>query len=357
MNLRQFSPFALLACLTPFLNLHASDRVHIISTPERGQVPDAEVSQDGLLHLAYVAGKDAWYVKSSDDGKTFTTPLRINSDVGTVHPPNMFRGPDLALGKNGRVHVIWYTSAFQRKLPQDQWGVFYSYLDPASSEFIPNRNLNHKPSDNYSLAADLEGNVAVIWMAGKLVVSLSEDNGATFKDLSVPIADPCECCASRALFSGHSTLSIAYREKANNVRDMHLLRKEKGSSTFNRQKISTTPWQVNGCPMTGTFLANTKTGPVMAWETKGAISYARISSADALASPREVKAAAKGKWPVALVAGDGTVLVSWKSGTTLFWRLFDASDKPIGEAESRPGTNPHRHAAVLTPNQRFLIID
>src|ERR1051325_2698127 len=77
MNLWQFSRFALLACLTAFPNLHASDRVRIISTPERGQVPDAEASKDGVLHLAYVAGKDAWYVKSSDEGKTFTTPLQI----------------------------------------------------------------------------------------------------------------------------------------------------------------------------------------------------------------------------------------------------------------------------------------
>jgi hypothetical protein len=320
-------------------------------------VPDAEISADGAIHIAYVGGKDAWYVKSIDDGKTLSAPLRINSEPGTVHPPNMFRGPDLALGKNGRVHVIWYVSAYQRKLPKGEWGVFYSYLDPGISAFAPSRNLNHKPSDNYSLAADEQGTVAVVWMAGKMVVSLSDDNGATFKDLSVPIADPCECCASRALFTGESVLSIAYREKENNMRDMQLLRKASGQSSFTRQKISSIPWQLNACPMTGAFLSSGKTGPVMAWETRGAISYARLDVINSLTAPKEIKAAAKGKWPIALAAPDGAVLVSWKSGNTVYWQLHDASDKPVGEVQSKPGRNPNRHAGVVTKTGDFLLID
>jgi hypothetical protein len=336
---------------------YAAERVKVIATPADGQVPDAEVDPGGTIHIAYVAGKDAWYVKATDDGKISSAPLRINSEPGTVHPPNMFRGPDLALGKDGRVHVIWYVSAYQRKLPKDEWGVFYSSRDPGKSEFAASRNLNHKPSDNYSLAADEKGNVAVVWMAGKIVVSFSEDNGASFKDLSVPIADPCECCASRALFTGNSVLAIAYREKENNMRDMHLLRKQPGQSSFTRQKVSSVPWQINACPMTGAFLANGKTGPVMAWETRGAISYARIDAMDSLTTPKEIKAAAKGKWPIALSAPDGAVLVSWKNGNTLAWQLHDSADKPVGDVQSKPSRNSNRHAGVVTKTGDFLLID
>src|SRR5437899_1684994 len=141
-----FPAFTLLALLVA-LCAAGAERVQLVATPGGGQVPDAEVGPDGAIHVAYVFRDDAWYVKSTDAGKTFTAPLRINSEPGTVHPPNMYRGPDIALGKNGRVHVIWYISAYQRKLPKDQWGVFYSYLDPGKSEFAPSRNLNHKPSD------------------------------------------------------------------------------------------------------------------------------------------------------------------------------------------------------------------
>jgi hypothetical protein len=329
--------------------------VKVVSTPG-GQVPDAEVGQDGSIHVAYVGGKDAWYIKSTDFGKTFSAPLRINSEPGTVHPPNMYRGPDIAIGKNGRVHVIWYVSAYQRKLPKDEWGVFYSYLDPGQSAFAASRNLNHKPSDNYSLAADHNGNLAVVWMAGKIYVSSSQDNGATFNEISIPIADPCECCASRALFYGDSILSIAYREKADNMRDMHLLTRAKAQPTFTKQKISSTPWQLNACPMTGTFLSAGKTGQVMAWETKGQISYARLDS-PGIASPKEIKAASRGKWPIALAAPDGSVLVSWKNGTNLFWQVRDPSDKVAGETQSQPSRNPNRHAGVVTEKNGFLLMD
>ena len=348
--------FTLLA-LFSVVSASAAERVSLIPTPGNGQVPDAEVDRDGAIHMAYVSRNDAWYVKSSDEGKTFSAPIRINSEPGTVHPPNMYRGPDIAIGKNGRVHVIWYISAYQRKLPKDQWGVFYSYLDPGQSQFAPGRNLNHKPSDNYSLAADDKGNVAVVWMAGKIYVTSSQDNGETFKEaLLAPTADPCECCASRALFSANSVLSIAYREKANNMRDMYVLRKEIADPTFTRQKISSIPWQINGCPMTGTFLASARSGQVMAWETKGQISYARLDSTDSLASAKEIKVAPKGKWPIGLAAPDGTVLVSWKNGTNVFWQLRDPADKPIGEIKSQSSRNSNRHAGVVL-SERFLLVD
>src|SRR6185503_19204800 len=117
--------------------------VQVISTPEKGEVPDAEIDEKGTVHVAYVLREEAFYAKS-EDGKTFSKPLRINSEPGTVHPANMFRGPDLAIGKNGRVHVIWYVNAYQRKLPKDQWGVFYSYIYPRQAGFAKIRNFNHK---------------------------------------------------------------------------------------------------------------------------------------------------------------------------------------------------------------------
>src|SRR4051812_45869110 len=108
----KFLPVLTLLALLSTLSASAAERVHVIPIPGNGQVPDAEVGRDGTIHLAYVSRDDARYVNSTDGGKTFTAPIRINSEPGTVHPPNMYRGPDVAIGKNGRVHVIWYISAY-----------------------------------------------------------------------------------------------------------------------------------------------------------------------------------------------------------------------------------------------------
>lgn len=336
-------------------DLHAG-KVGVSPTPNGGMVPDAEVDRQGVIHLAYVLDEDVYYVKSADAGKTFTAPIRVNSEAGAAHPANMYRGPDLAIGRDGRVHVIWYSNAYQRKLPQDQWGVMYSHLNQDKTRFVPARNLNHKPSDNYSLAVDGQGKVVVFWMAGGLFLNTSRDDGETFAEArTVPDADTCECCASRAVFTMDGALHCAYREKANNLRDMYLLTQPRGQTVFRKQKISATPWEIKGCPMTGTFLTGASDGLVMAWETKGQVYFTRQNrkgSAGEIRTP-----APGGKWPVALAAPDGTLLASWKKGSTLEWQLYDADNKPLGETQSKPGNNPHRHAGVVLANGEFRLID
>jgi len=333
--------------------------VKVAATPNGGMVPDAEIDRQGVVHVAYVTGENVYYVKSSDEGSTFTAPIRVNSETDTAHPANMYRGPDLALGKDGRVHVIWYCNAYQRKLPQDQWGVMYAHLNEAKNAFVPSRNLNHKPSDNYSLAADGHGKVAVFWMAGGLFYNLSKDGGETFGDaVKIASADTCECCASRAFFSADGALHCAYRDKANNIRDMYLLSQPKGQATFAKEKISATPWEVKGCPMTGTFLTGDKNGLVAAWETKGRVFFTRLAGNGRDTSPRESLAPVRGgKWPIALIAPDRSVLVSWKNGATLEWQLYDANDKPVGDKKSKPSPNPHRHAGVVTASGNFVLVD
>ena len=145
------------------------------------------------------------------------------------------------MGKGSLVHVIWYNNGYQRKLPQDQWGVMYSHLNPDGTAFVPSRNLNHKPSDNYSLAADNSGRVAVVWMAGGIFVNSSRDDGETFSEPQrMDIADPCECCSSRAYFSADGSLICSYRDKASNWRDMYVAVLPKKARSFTREKLSIT---------------------------------------------------------------------------------------------------------------------
>lgn len=336
----------------------SSAAVRVIHSPGDGAVPDAEVDANGAIHMAYVVGEDVFYVSSTNAGKSFIAPIRVNADPGTAHPANMFRGPDVAVGKNGRVHVIWYVNAYQRKLPQDQWGVFYSHIDPGQTSFAKPVNLNHKPSDNYSLAADAKGNVAVIWMAGKLFVNRSINNGESFSAAElVQNADPCECCASRASYSSTGALMIDYRDKASNIRDMYLLAQSPGAATFTKEKISGTPWEVTGCPMTGTFLSRGRSDELIAWETKGQVFYARIDPMDGKLKTNEIKAAERGKWPVALGGRDGSVLLSWKNESRLHWQLFGSNDQPAGKPGSMASPNGSRHAGVTTADGSFLLID
>ena len=335
------------------------ERVQVVRAPNGGVVPDAEVDSEGRIHLAYVTGHDLYYVKSVDGGKTFSKPIRVNSEAGTVQS-GKYRGPDLELGKDGQVHVIWYTTAYHRHLPKDQWGVHYSQLDSSTNTFVPSRNLNHQPSDNYSLAADREGTVAVFWTAHGLYLNLSRDDGKAFSKPQVvhQRVDPCECCATRAHFSPNGNLFSLYREKANNLRDMYLLALLKDEAAFSLGKLSGKPWKINGCPMTGTFLSGGKDeGLVAAWETKGQVYFARLDQRGQILPPGEIRTPGEGikKYPVVLSAPEGTVLVAWKKESKLEWQLYDPAGNSQGDPGWAAGGNPHRPTGVVTKEGKFVL--
>jgi hypothetical protein len=155
--------------------------------------------------------------------------------------------------------------------------------------------------------------VAVFWTSDGLHLAMSRDGGQNFAETErVALADPCECCATRALFADDGTLFCAYRDKADNQRDMFLLARRAAGEAWTRSRASGTPWVINGCPMTGNFLAAASGGPVMAWETKGIISFARFDLAGRKQGEETAASGQGGRYPVVLVAPDGVTCVSWK---------------------------------------------
>jgi hypothetical protein len=334
--------------------------VRVIAPPNQGAVPDAEVDERGVVHLVYVSGGNVQYVRSEDGGNSFSSPLLVNSEAGAVPPPNMFRGPDVAVGGGNIVHVVWYSNAYQRKLPEDRWGVQYTRWDPVAKAFEPTRNLNHRPSDNYSLAADGRGNLAVLWMARGLFVSASHDEGRTFASaVKVSGADTCECCASRAFLGPDGKLFGLYRDKADNDRDMYLVKLSLDGSDVVREKLSAVPWHIEACPMTGGFLSRaSKSSLVGAWEREGQIYFGRMGPDGKLLPPGEMatpRADYLRKFPVALALTDGTTLVAWKHGKALEWQRYDSSGKPRSKLSAQDSASPHRPAGVVTRDGNVLL--
>ena len=329
--------------------------VQVIKVPHSGIAPDAEVDGEGNIHLVYMSDDDIYYVTSEDGGQRFSEPLRVNSDAGTAQA-GAYRGPDVAVAPDGRVHVVWYTNAFQRQLPSEAWGVHYAYRDPSDTSFVAARNLNHTPSDNYSVAVSHD-QVAVFWTADALYVQMSDDGGGMFSEPAViALADPCECCATRAYFSRTGDLYVSYREKSNNMRDMYLLKRRAGQQTFVSRALSQTPWQIELCPMSGSYLTGGYDQElVAAWETKGQIYYGRVDEAGALLTPGEIRVSEQGRYPVVLSASEGTTLVAWKQGTSLRWQTYDTKGHVLDEQVRVDGPSRHRPAGVVIEDGTFVL--
>src|SRR5947209_3357136 len=126
--------------------------ISLVRVPNGGIQPEAVMDRSGTLHLLYYSGDPAggnlYYVKSSDAGRTWSAPLRVNSEAGTAIAAGTIRGGQIAVGRNGHIHVAWNGSskAEPRGPLNPESGkpgapMLYSRLNDARTAFEPERNL------------------------------------------------------------------------------------------------------------------------------------------------------------------------------------------------------------------------
>src|SRR5258706_12082533 len=98
--------FSILVCAALSACALAAPTIQVTRVPEGGIQPQVAVDSVGSVHLIYYKGDaghgDVFYVRSSDGGKTFSTPIRVNSVEGSAIAAGTIRGAHLALGKNNR---------------------------------------------------------------------------------------------------------------------------------------------------------------------------------------------------------------------------------------------------------------
>jgi hypothetical protein len=337
----------------------ANKRVKVIGPRGDGKVVEAKIGSDGAVHLLIQSDAGPGYIKSTDNGVTFTSPMMI-VDPASQKRGLEFQGEDLAIGKDGRVFVAMSNNAWKLKLPVEEWSFYLATLDHGGKAFGRTRNLNLKPSEGFSIAADKNGAVAASFLSDKLFVKLSRDNGQTFSPNAEPNADwnPCNCCTTSAAFGPDGRLAVLYREETNNERDMYVaLIDPNGAIAPVRKRVSTTPWKIEGCPMTYYNISATDFGYVATWPTKDQVYFARLDKNGSVMAPGEIKTpGAHGMRThlVAVAAGDGASLVAWKKDNVLGWQVYDAEGHAVGKSESADSSG-NGAAVVALPNGNFLV--
>src|SRR5262249_39351533 len=155
--IRVSAPLCILFLLAPAV---VGTEVKAIRVPHDGEVPEVVLDAKGVLHLVYGGGApgNGYYVQSRDLGKSFTAPVQLNQRADTV-TTGMERGPKLALGKDGVLHVVWL--GYYKK----GGGVWYTRSTDGGKTFEAERSLTEvKPAwDNATVTSDDDGNVFVFW--------------------------------------------------------------------------------------------------------------------------------------------------------------------------------------------------
>jgi hypothetical protein len=343
--------------------------VHLVRVPHGGIQPEAIVDARGVLHLLYFSGREAragdlFYVRSTDEGTTFSAPVRVNSQEHSAIATGTIRGGQLAIGADGRVHVVWNGSdqATPRGLVNPATGqpsapFLYARSNTAETAFEAQRNL---PRRSYgidgggSIAADGRGGVFAVWHAlpsgggqgedHRVVwIARSTDDGATFAEEHPVWAEAtgaCSCCGLRLLTPAPERLLLLYRSAtALTHRDMFILASNDSGRSFRGSKVQ--PWDIGACPMTSMAIAAAGSRIAGAWETAGQVYFGDVDvSAAAIGAPIAAPGTGDGrKHPRLAIGARGDTLFVWTEGTAwarggaLAWRVFDAA----GQATERSG--------------------
>ncbi len=308
--------------------------VETIACPGDGEPLAAKVDSSGRLHLVMNSPNGPLYSFSTDEGKTFSRPIMIvNEDARK--PGLEFLAWDVAVTDEGRVHVVMGTNAWKLKLPKEEWGCFLATLHPGESNFTATRNINHVPSEGFSIAASSDGKLTVCWLADKLFVTTSQDHGATFtpaKELSSDF-DPCNCCTTECTYGPDGRLAVLYREETNNDRDMYLILWDQKSDDVKRNRVGNTGWHIDACPMTYYSIVAQRNNYDVVWPTKKKIFFCQLSK-DGTSKSSEIPTDGQSGMRTGVMtlrSDNGAILVAWNSDQEIGWQVFDSGNLATGQ--------------------------
>jgi hypothetical protein len=361
--------------------------VSTIRVPNGGIQPQV-VEHDGVVHMIYFLGDaekgDLFYVRSKDYGRTFSSPMRVNRDAGSAIAVGNIRGAQLAVGRNGRVHVAWngthemdrpgVTESYMKK------PMLYARLNDAATGFEPERNVIGSAwglDGGGSLAADSQGNVYVFWHApipGKkgednrrVWVARSTDDGKSFAQEAIAYTPPvgaCGCCGLKTFADTQGAVYALFRSATEVVhRDIYLIASTDHGRTFHGNDIS--PWNIGACVMSSESIAQSQDGIVAAWETEKQVYFAQVKAGeDRIGTPIRAPGPPNNrKYPALAVNNRNDTLLAWTEGTAwkkggaVAWQVFgkDGRPEPVnGKADGVPVWS--LVAAFARPDGAFVVV-
>ncbi len=353
-------------------------KVTVVQAPEKCLVPDVLMDSSGVLHMVYGLEHHAYYTRSKDNGTTFTSPVKVNS-TGLVETKMGERGPKLAVGKDGAVHVVWL----------DEWApgvktyVRYSRSLDGGESFEPVKALSSMSGvDGVTVAADVQGNVVSFWhvmadpkpevkSATWLYTTRSADNGATFQhDEKGVISNlsglACSMCMMRAR-AVDGNVYLAFRSAQDSIRDFFVLQGRATQNRFTADRVNVDNWKIDFCPMCGPELTLGADGQSLcAFMSRNKVYWA-VADSPGAAFRLHVPTPTNEEneiYPSAVANRKGQVLLVWQVGpmatkgtANVKWAIYGRDGKPTGQAgdvgKSFAGT---KAAAFVGTDDNFYVV-
>jgi hypothetical protein len=331
---------SVLLSLTPLLSAAQSfygiTRVNPDPSGTSERTPIMHIGRDGGIYIAYIKGGadgDIYFTRSDDKGSTFMTPVRVTMS-GKINAAFQ-RTAQFVLDTKDNIHMVWMENRIHNQ--PDVW--YVRSTNKGMTWTTPISVLDTDDSTKYvqdfcSIAVDSSDNLYVSFldfredqrktsMNAQLYLSRSTDGGDSWsvntKANIMPggIGGTCECCKQDIAVSPEGHVYIAFRSNMNNRRDIWVARSmDKGNSFEEIILVQSGVWNLAACPTSGpniTLDANENLH--IAWadargDSAGTVNayYSRLPKNSRQATPNQ-RLNAKNelpKWPDVATTRDGS---------------------------------------------------
>jgi hypothetical protein len=262
----------------PEIALGPDGAVYIVWIDEDA-APKAVDPQHGHSHMA---ATNLMFARSTDGGRSFSEPVQVNSKPGEVWGFTVSK-PRITVGANGTLHVFYPGNDVNPGNGKPEAVALYTRSTDQGRSFSAPQRLNTMASTDAShlvhgglthahvfgtIAVDRKAQVYALWTDtrdmtresdfAKVFMAVSRDDGQSFgKDAEVFPGDVCPCCQLTAFVDSRDRLFIGSRQVEGTLRDSTVAMSTDGGRNFSaRQRIvGEQRWSIEGCPLKPTSVA------------------------------------------------------------------------------------------------------
>ncbi|MEZ5459434.1 MAG: sialidase family protein [Steroidobacteraceae bacterium] len=243
--------------------------------------PNAGKHDTGGHGHSHMATTNLYFARSTDGGQTFAPAVRVNAVEGDVWGFTVSK-PRVVAGANGTIHVFYPGNDVNPANGKPHAVAMYTRSTDGGKSFATPQRLNTMPTSDAShlvhgglthahvfgtMAVDGRGTVYTMWIdtrdmqqegdSGKVFLAVSTDDGKTFStDREIYPADVCPCCQLTAFVDERDRLFVGSRQVDGKYRDSVVsLSVDRGATFSARQRLSPNRWAIDGCPLKPTALA------------------------------------------------------------------------------------------------------
>lgn len=326
-----------------------------VRAPKSTLAVGVALDAQGRLWLARVENQRLLVSRSDDAGASFSSPVTATPEPENIAADGENR-PRIAVARDGSVLLVWAQSLPQRFTAN----IRFSRSTDGGKTFSTPVTLNDDGRIGghsfASMALDGAGRVAIVWLDGRdrdavreqggkfagssVYMALSSDNGATFSANRVLARHTCECCSTALVWTPRGPAAFWRNLYDGSIRDFALAYLDDGLV----KRASDDEWRIEACPHHGGDIASDAHGRLhLTWFTNGAtrqgLFYKRVEEGGESVALAFGDAAAQAGHPAVAVAGKTVVLT---------WREFDGRSYSAQAMRSDDGgiawSPPHRLA-------------